>query len=138
MTKYKIQYNYDTGDSFKTEQGLTGILNFTWENLDIAKENLQRIKEHYNFYQVNNNTNWPEFIADKKRYETKDESNIRIENIKNNARTKDWYDGKYDFYLKLKMDDGIFYTTHPEWCGYFETLNYVEIISDSLDMKIEF
>ena len=47
---YQIQINYSTGDSFHTEDREERI-DFVWTNLEVAKENLQRIEEHYKMYQ---------------------------------------------------------------------------------------
>ena len=48
---YRIKISYLTGDSFGT-QDTYDYLELTWKNLDIAKENLQRIKEHYELYEA--------------------------------------------------------------------------------------
>jgi hypothetical protein len=47
MNKYKIKYNYNSGDSFNSYSGLQDFLEIYWENLENAKSNLKRIKEHY-------------------------------------------------------------------------------------------
>lgn len=48
--KYQIKYSYQIGDSFGN-QDVVDILELSWSNLDVAKENLQAIKEHYKMYQ---------------------------------------------------------------------------------------
>src|SRR5688572_1886695 len=53
---YKIQYNYNTGDSSHKERNLVSTLELTWENKDVARDNLRRIKEHYINYQKFNNS----------------------------------------------------------------------------------
>ena len=87
---YQIKYTYKTGNSFGSHNE-EGILEFTWATLELAKENLIRIKEHYEFYQATN-------------YYAKNND----ENIIKNAKTKDWYVSEYDFCLKLKTDIGKF------------------------------
>ena len=114
MTIYRIQYNYETGNSFGSHEE-TDILEFKWENLEIAKQNLQRIKEHREFY--------CHFLNEKE------------------AQTKDWFVEKYKYCLKLQADNGNFAQIAAPWCGYFERLNWVEIIIETpeiSDMRIEF
>lgn len=41
---YRIKISYSTGNSFGSED-TWDYLELTWKNLDVAKENLQRIKE---------------------------------------------------------------------------------------------
>lgn len=45
--KYQIKYIYDTGDSFNHYRDEEGVLELINEDLNVAKENLKRIKEHY-------------------------------------------------------------------------------------------
>lgn len=47
--KYTIEIEYTTGNSFKTERKISN-LDFDWENLQIAEQNLNRIKEHWLWY----------------------------------------------------------------------------------------
>lgn len=42
--KYKIKYFYKTGNSFHTEDK-EDVLEFDWENIELAKEALKRINE---------------------------------------------------------------------------------------------
>lgn len=58
MAKYKLKYNYDTGNSFNTDYGLEEYLELEHNNLDIAKENLKRIELHYIQYKELNNISW--------------------------------------------------------------------------------
>ncbi len=48
--KYKIEYSYSTGDSFGSRDEVD-ILEYNWDTLELAKEALQRIKEHYVWYE---------------------------------------------------------------------------------------
>lgn len=43
--KYKIKYNYDSGDSFNQYPDNEGFVEIEWENLENAKANLTRIQE---------------------------------------------------------------------------------------------
>jgi hypothetical protein len=46
---YKIKYSYRTGDSFHSEDR-EEILEFDWEDIDLAKAALKRIEDHYRWY----------------------------------------------------------------------------------------
>lgn len=117
--KYKIQYNYNTGDSFSHTDGLEDSLEVTWENLDIAKENIKRIEEHYKAFQKVNG--W----------------SMRRGSNWDNYKHERWYHSEYS--IKLLTDKNEEYIEYTgSWCGYFESLNYVGIIpdNDDSDMKI--
>jgi len=47
---YEIQIDYGTGDSFHSEDIEGEPIGIVNENLEMAKENLRRIKEHYKKY----------------------------------------------------------------------------------------
>lgn len=49
MRKYKIKISYYTGDSFGNYDS-EDYLELSWDNLAIAKDNLQAIREHYEYY----------------------------------------------------------------------------------------
>jgi hypothetical protein len=118
----KILINYNTGDSFHNEDNIESHLEMTWENLDVAKENLQRIKEHYKWYQDKENSHFS--------WKNKGEKL---------APEPEWHKGmEYDFSIKLKADNGNEMQMTAFWCGYFESLNSAEIINDNSDMKITF
>jgi len=111
---YKIHVDYETGDSFGHEDTYT-VLPFVWKNVDIAKENLKRIREHYEYYKAKNKVQYG------KRIDT-------------NVIKPKYCDAKYEFSFSLLLDDG----TESEnicasWCGYFETLYGAKIISDPED-----
>lgn len=110
---YKIKAYYTTGDSFGSEETDT-ILELGWENLDIAKANLQRIKEHYKFYRELNDY-WSR-------------SRRTSEVIKEEVSSKDWYYS--EFSVKLYADNGNEFIISAPWCGYFETLHRCEIIKE--------
>lgn len=114
MKKYAIKVFYRTGDSFNTYDR-DMILEMTWDNLDIAKENLKRIKEHYKWYDSKHNHS--------------------ILNEKPISKPVWLAESKYDFVLNLKMDDGNdFDYSASSWCGYFEKLYGARIIQDDSDL----
>lgn len=127
MPNYKIKYVYDTGDSFRTERDCESVLEMSWTDLEVAKANLTRIKEHYEFY----------LAADKPYLLNKKE----LAAAKEAASKKDWFvNDKYEMNLCLTLftDDGAPCQIHAPWCGYFERLNEAEIVEDHSDRKISF
>jgi len=132
MGKYKIKISYKTGDSFNDYEREDN-LELDWDDLSIAKANLQRINEHYQQYKSLNG------------YSTKSKSREQI--FKDN-RKKDWFvgferNGRTDDYMAehciiLKTDGDADLQLSCFWCGYFESLRSAEIIIDNSDMKIEF
>ncbi len=47
MSTYDIEINYQTGDSFNSERVTNESLGIITTDINKAKENLKRIKEHY-------------------------------------------------------------------------------------------
>lgn len=116
MGKYTININYDTGDSFNQYPNQEETISLEWDNLDIAKENLISIKEHYNLYRASNS------------FYRKD-----LEKYQEEYKDREWRVGDYNTFensnsIKLKADNGNYMTLHCFWCGYFESLNYAEVI----------
>ena len=165
--KYKIQYNYNTGDSFRTEKGLKNFLDMTWENLDIVKANLLRIKEHYEQHSELNGYRWDsdktneEIIEENKNkdwfvkvikdcvyykdengketYQCIDKSRIKLYKDNKDYRVDTFIDrSTAEDNIILYTDEGKPWQFYAPWCGYFESLNNVEIIPDNSDMKYEF
>jgi len=159
--KYKIKYVYKTGNSFNTYTD-EGELEIDWTDLSVAKQNLKRIKEHYDFYKEINS-----YFSDKTDEELIEENKskdwfytekrlIAYEEGKkedycviDKKETKKWKDQGYIIdtiiskdsatnYLILYTDENKPFQFWPQWCGYFETLISAEIIPDENDMKIEF
>ena len=128
---YKIKISYTTGNSLDSEKA-TDLLELTWENLDVAKANLKRIRQHYLFYMVDDtggkNSYWFNSMTPEEKimYEQREQL--------------DWYcKGKnFHYSIILKTDYGNNYQISPFWVGYFEILHSAEIIVDQSDMKIEF
>jgi|AntRauMFilla1563_2_1112583.scaffolds.fasta_scaffold00519_4 hypothetical protein len=46
MGRYTIKIEYTTGNSF-TSEDTSDVITLSWDNLEIAKENLLAIKEHW-------------------------------------------------------------------------------------------
>lgn len=124
MEKYKIKYNYNTGDSFGTRTGLEEELEIQWDTLMSAKANLVRIKEHYQQYQELNS-----FDSRKKRTDKQ---------ILDSNKNKDWFVAKdrlghddksaSENQIILYTDEGQPFQFWAPWCGYFEHLNFCEIV----------
>lgn len=110
--KFKIKYCYNTGDSDHTTRDLEDYLELVWSNLDVVKENMRRIKEHYDWYR---NGAW-EDKALNKHWAVKAPDGKRI---------------LYSYCIILKSDDGADWQFSAPWCGYFESLNWIEICIDS-------
>lgn len=117
---YKIKFFYKTGDSFITEM-LEDTLEFEWEKLDVVKECLKRIKEHYLWYK-----SIESYRKDKPLDKPK------------------WHNVNYDHksmehhVINIPLDNGKDVQFIPPWCGYFEKLFSIEIILDLDDIKVEF
>lgn len=121
---YKIKYYYQTGDSFHTEDAEDILSECSWENLEIAKENLQRIKEHYEYYKAMRKHEQGYFSHKRKPKAPK------WHNVKADC-TDNWN------LLNFKLDNGNEFQFWPPWIGYFETLYSAEIITNSNRMRIE-
>lgn len=150
MKKYTIKYTYDTGDSFKNEYDLEDTIDISWDNLDIAKKNLERIEQHYKQYkelnsyrgrgnqvilEENQGKDWFVFKpllvcykGNKKSYNAIDESQKQkaIEQGYSTDYITDESTAKHQ--IILYTDEGKPFQFHAPWCGYFESLNSVEII----------
>ena len=151
---YKIKMDYSTGNSFGSED-MIGYVDLEWTNLNVAKENLQRINEHYKqyenishcrtmskkyeLYEENINKDWfvykPRLISKLNgcAIDEKEKNRIGEENCE---YVPDDYFAQYC--IILKTDDGKDYQMSAFWCGYFEQLYSAEIEIDNSDMKILF
>lgn len=157
---YRIKYTYNTGDTFSTQDGLTGYLELTWQNLDIAKANLKRIEDHYKMYEALNRYNYPRIDNDKIIEQNKGKDWFVTKLIlmvkcleKGDFCEQEWYidksaikkfdKEKYEineridkheaqYCIKLYTDEGKVWQIHAPWCGYFEALVDTEIVSEDL------
>lgn len=105
---FNIKVEYETGDSFHTED--TETILESWNSLDIAKENLVRIKEHYE---------WSKAYGDKPKW-VKPYMPIGNSNMSS-------------YYIALLNDDREEYHVCASWCGYFETLYGASIVQSEED-----
>jgi hypothetical protein len=139
--KYIIQITYDTGDSFNHYIDLEEPLYYQdidfkqkllcFDDLNIGKENLRRIYEHYTAIQDIERTGRFEYTAEE------------IKQKKEEIKQKDWFDvtgdWKYKIFLLNDKKEKIYVSAF--WCGYFETLRSAEIKLNQPDMdgiKINF
>jgi len=113
--KYRIKYAYQTGDSFHTEDN-ERLLEYEWEDLEVAKECLKRIREHYSWYESITNS-WMD----------------KVEKPAWHNITKGEFIDEHDVHnlINLPMDNGKEIQFWPPWCGYFETLHGASIVLDS-------
>jgi len=111
--KYTIKIEYTTGDSFHTEEA-EGTVGLVWENMDVAKQALQRIKEHYNW-----------FRDQEGYYRFNDKPVPRPKWHKTNME-----DDKFSrmHVINLPLDDGEEHQIECFWCGYFETPHNATIV----------
>jgi hypothetical protein len=132
MTTYRIKITYETGNSFGSHIE-EDYLNYVWINLEIAKENLQSIKQHYLYYKKRN-SGWGAYRL------TDEQKNEIIDSHKKYS----WFsvhdfDKFSDFYLSLKLDENFYRDFEVFWAGYFEKLQEIEIVFDGdNDLKITF
>ena len=151
---YRIQIDYSTGNSFGTHDE-NECVELTWVNLDVAKKNLQYIKEHYEMYRLlngyssrkshneicieNQDKNW--FVA-KLILFVKSQDRCIDESQRGRFDSND-LEYRFDHYysencIKLITDDEESMQMSCFWCGYFEHLQSAEIVLDNSDMKIVF
>jgi len=114
--KYKIVIDYRTGDSFNTNYCVEN-LEIEWNNIDMAKESLSRIKNHYEYYGKNSSL-----------YRKPDEDT---------PKGVAWDDEYRMIMLELVDDDGKPYLYSSFWTGYFESLHSAKIIFDDNDLVYE-
>jgi hypothetical protein len=121
---YKIKIGYQTGNSFGRES-TESILEIDMMNLEVAKQNLKRIQEHYKMYL--------ELHAFSMRRRKDSE-------IFDEYKTHDWFREDHpEHMLILKTDDGCDYPESTFWTGYFESLEYIEIVlAETEGMRIDF
>lgn len=117
---YTIKIDYRTGDSFNTYDTDT-TLSGEW-TLEVAKENLKRIKSHYTLYQNRHN-----YYSMGMQVKGKD--------IVEDAKKEPWFytgdgcHGNWEYELYLLENDGSSKSHSTLWIGYFERLISAKIIS---------
>ena len=114
--RYIIKAYYTTGDSFKSYD-TSEIVDYDWEDEEVARENAKAIVEHARTYSQEN-----DYFSEKPDRAYKQ---------------KWWYKepmkgfGGFDHIdssMFLKLDNGEKAQYLCPWCGYFEHLNYVEVM----------
>ena len=111
---YKIKYLYRTGNSFGSED-CEDILEYEWEDYKFAKESLQRIKEHYEWY---------ESIEDHFG------GSKQIPKWHNVSMPEKWMEDQKHHIINLRINETDEVQFWCPWCGYFEHLYGAEIITD--------
>jgi len=117
---FKIKYSYRTGDSFHSEDS-EGILDFDWIDLQLAKQALQRIKEHYLWYE--SVTSYSRFNPN-----TLERPDWHVKELDENGLDKSTIQSM----IVLQMDEGKQVQFWCPWCGYFETLYGAEIVLNEI------
>jgi len=126
---FKVKITYDTGDSFHTEEGIETELEETYTTLKRAEENLNRIKEHYEFYDTLDDYNRGWYFNDAKK-------KAAMEKIIEDAKSKPWYVKNHPEYsLKLLLNNGRIWQISAFWCGHFERLVSAEIVVETPKIK---
>ena len=152
--EYMIRIDYSTGNSFQTHD-TSDYIGIRWKDIDVAKENLKRIQEHYQMYKqlngyspkkncndiLNQNKDKDWFVYEKVCVKIK--TNIKIDYKEAETLNRDEWEYQPDRYysdncIKLYGDNGETMQMHCFWCGYFESLHAAEIELDKSDLKIEF
>jgi len=110
--KYQIEIDYDSYDSFNEER-CQEPLEGTWENIDVIKRNLQRIKEHYIYNEEKNST------GKYRRYEEFAQINYDIDK-KDWVVVNKWASGENisENSLMLELDNGKMYQVQAFWMGW--------------------
>lgn len=121
--KYKIKYEYQTGNSFGYED-TNGILELEWNDLNVAKANLKRIAAHTKMVKELDNLKWEVRMGKK-------DANDVFDQYKN----EDWFVNSKDYSFPenciiLYTDEGKPWQIWAPWCGYFENLYNAKIIVD--------
>ena len=144
---YKIKINYSSGDSFNRYDNLERCLEPEWTNIEIAKENLKRIKDHYdwitNFDPSSSRGRFGDCLTEDEEEEYKKLSYRKrseyLEKIffKRSPsfvkidKKQDLHDATY--YINLLDDNRNEIKVCAFWNGYFEILHGASIVTDEED-----
>lgn len=123
---YQIKVRYQTGDSFNKwdEETLISYSNqdtkwnkvdFTWDDAELAKENLARIKEYHQWFNSRPTSYW-----------RKTEEELAWRKAKPKYVP---HDEHFPNRFSIKRQDGQEEVIWPCWEGYFETLYGAEVVS---------
>lgn len=118
IKQYYIEIHYKSGNSFNTYEE-TDNLGLEWDDLEVAKENLQRIKDYHAWYEDNHG--------------------FRLHSERNDPRIPqpDCVDKRFDTSIHLITDSGSDLMISTFWCGHFETLYWAKI-KERPDPVLEF
>lgn len=126
MIRYCIKYDYTTGNSFGSKSYENEQFEVIWKNLDLAKENMKILADHYNSY-----CKYAEASSSEERNKILEE-----------FTKKEWFTNKqyWEFSVLLKDDNGSKFQISIPWCGYFESLQALRIgvLDGILDTEIIF
>ena len=118
----RININYDTGSSFGTETGINELLEYDFNTEELAKEAMQRIEEHYKWY-CNKTSSYTWRAKEMKKPEWHKIKTVDIKDSHNMINLNVWSE-KDNKVVEVEF--------WPFWIGYFESLNYVEIIGERI------
>jgi hypothetical protein len=104
--RYTIEIEYQTGDTFQTYETSDDV-GITWENLEVAKAALERIKVHH------------------EAYEKADGWGSTSEHREAFTKVPGYVEG---YSISLPLDDGSEHKTFTFWHGYFEHMQSAEIV----------
>ena len=103
---YTLKIYYQTGDTFSTTD-TTNIIGCCWKNKELAEQAIKEIRKH--------NEIFTSYKSDKVK--------------KKKASKYPWFNNKNaEYSLLLEMDNKSRKIINAFWVGYFEYLQYVEII----------
>jgi hypothetical protein len=117
--EYRVNVRYYIGDS-NGKEDYEKILEPIWEDYDIAKEALRRIKEHWGWYNYEENEKHYSFSMEK--VDRPEWHKVESEVCKDHP----W------LLLNLPLDNGEEFQFNPPWCGYFDGLYGAKIILNVL------
>ena len=152
---YQIKYKYRTGNSLGSHPE-TDILELEFKNYDVAKANLIRIKEHYDFVTsfaayhsyykakeinpIDNNKDKDWLVKTNKYFAVLPDKDVnRHGHCIDKEEFDKWINKGYDIVtvideeiakdsIILYTDDGKPWQFSCPWVGYFESLSSIEII----------
>lgn len=145
--KFQIQIDYNTGNSLNKYNKIE-LLELNFNDINVAKENLKRIYEHYNMYIQTNyyrkdinlyiNERW--FV--KKVNIINKKTNYSINESDLHKFKKEDIDYKIDIYtaqncIKLISEKNNILQINTFWIGHFESLNNIKIVLKNKDLECE-
>jgi hypothetical protein len=158
MKKYKIIYNYNTGDSNGTFYFNEDALELEFNKYEVAQANLKRIEEHYLQYldKINYLTKFDDIVSKNSEkdwfvkrivpviFDAKGRTNAISEEDIEMFQKKGYKTGyiiaQHDAInqIILYTDNGKKFQIYAPWCGYFESLNSVRIEANLINNEIRF